>query len=523
MSLPGRWDAGEPLALAGWLDQRARRVALCHGALAAPALQTSALAAWSLPPASLASLLADWAVPPGPDIDRLCVWVHGDGPAAPPPQAAEVVYDRLAAAGTAERAWSAEDRAVAGLYLLSRLGDELALRERGAPARAEWLPDERDAAAAEVWSLLLGPSPDLRAGARFKTLWGGRVRGAFRGVAAVLGLPEEVGRSHAASALEQLDLVAAGAHQELVGRLIETAGEPVAALDAALTAAGRQRVAACISARGLLRDLGALLPAGSALQRGADLVAFARLAVHLRAGRARPHELGLPGWGVVVANRSRLRGRLRAIVGEDPAAMAAAVLRLPALHARTAAAVSRFAWAWAWREARDGFAFDLGQMLSAPCQQRAAAAAPLAPLGPLEEPAIVGFLLVVLGRGCWADLEQWVGAGAGRELSRTFYRCLDQLPDRVADPLAADARSRSYERLREHLDDGGILELTPALRALAARVAAVPSGRGLREELQGALAPDWPATGLPMPAHHLARFQLHCAAFLASAGDPTAT
>lgn len=520
-----------PMDRADWLATHARRLALCEAASLDPALLPACLAAWDLPAAAVRALVSPMQAPSSPDIDALCAWAHAPEQALGPAgedeaPRAEAEWDRLASARPLDRAWSADERRVAALHLLTRLGEELALRERDLPAKTTWLADPRDARAAAAWRGLLRPEPALEAGPELQALYGGRVRAAFHGVSTVLGLPEELGRQHGEAALEQLDLVVIGAHRELATRVLETSGEPIARLEAALSPAGRAAVAACVAGRDTWARAATLLGRpeqgfSEGLGEGADLVVLLRLVATLERGQARPHSLGLPGWGVVGANRSRVRGRLRAVAGERPEALREAILGLDAPYARTCAAVSRFAWAWAWREARRGFGFDLARMLPAPCTLPPPRQAPLSPLGPDEEQVVLAFLLVVLGRGCWSDLERWLSGDPGRDLSRTFYRCLEQLPDRVADPRPAGQRHRSYQRLVALLEDDGLEELLPRLRGLATLVAGVQGGPGLRERIASTLDAHWRGTGLPMPRHHLSSFQEACAAALAW-GTPAA-
>ncbi len=525
--LPARLpELAPPIGHASWQKERAQRAALCEGAAQDPRLLPACLAAWSLPPAALRAALSELEPPAAPEIDQLCAWVFAEHetPAGDTVRA-EVEWDREACRaidpahwGASERRadWGASERRVASLYLLSRLGEELALRERRLPAETVWLADSRDQRAASAWRALLRGPPDLAAGAELRALFGGRVRAAFQGVSVVLGLPSDIGRQHGEAALEQLDLVGIGAHLDLATRVLETTGEPLARLEAVLDDDGRERVASCIAGRESWTQVAGMLGRRcDGLGQGADLVVLLRLVATLQRGQARPHSLGLPGWGVVSANRSRMRGRLRAVAGERPAALGEALAALDAPFARTSAAVSRFAWAWAWREARRGFGFDLGRMLPTPCQVPPPRQAPLQPLGEAEERAVLAFLLVVLGRGCWPDLERWLAGDPGRDLSRTFYRCLEQLPDRVADPQPRGQRARAYLRLVGLLEDDGLEELLPRLRALAGRVAALPAGAALRQRFAEALDEPWRGTGLPMPRHHLSTFRERCLAFLA--------
>jgi hypothetical protein len=245
-------------------------------------------------------------------------------------------------------------------------------------------------------------------------------------------------------------------------------------------------------------------------------VIFQRLLDTLVEGRVPAHPLGLPGWGVVAANRSRMRGRLRAAVTTDVEALGSAVLPLPGLYERTAAALGRFAWDWAWREARSSFGFDLARMKAPPCEPVEVAPVRLRAFGRKEEELIQTFLLLVIGRGCWSDLEQWVAGGSTTELSKSFYRCLKQVPDVLADPMIEGQRVRRYTRLSEFLADGGIETYLPSLRAVAARVATLKPTRALKQELHLQLSTDWDSSQIELPAHHLPAFCEGFRAFLQS-------
>lgn len=461
-----------------------------------------------------------------PSTRALAAWAFDEPPELPALSGAslpEVEVDRLvlaAAATEAEVPGPALDGA--GLYLLARLGEEVALRERQAWRDTDFPADPRDAATARLWAAMFerGFDPDVALGVR--KAFGREVRRSFRGVALSLGLPPAVAELRAEQALESLETLSWGAHVDLAARVVETAGEPVSALAAALGPTGWSRVAACVGGRSAWVEawrllLGTPTPAADLLSppvlaEGVELVVALRLLAALAEGRAAEHSLGLPGWAIVVAKRSRIRGRLRVVARDEPARVQAALLALPGLRARTAAALSRFAWDWAWREARTGFGFDPDRMRPPACALPEPAALPLPPLEDSDLPAVRTLLLSLLGRGCWEDLEHWL-TGEGRGLSARFYRYLAQVPDRLADPGTLDQRSRGYTRLREHLADGGLDEHTEALRQVCARVALVPPGRARKAGLHAALGGDWDAGTLDLPAKHVDEFCERLAGF----------
>lgn len=309
--------------------------------------------------------------------------------------------------------------------------------------------------------------------------------------------------AHARAAVEASDALAWGPHTEIAGRVLETAGAPLEALDRTLDEAAREQVGRCVSGRATWREAAEVLGRQD-LPVGSDLVVAWRLCA--RRDRLEDHGLGPDGWGIVVANRSRMRGRLRAVLRQRPELLWAALTELDALDARTSAALSRHAWAWAWREARRGFSFDLGRLTSSACVIPEVELP--RPLGPGDHEAVLGFLVHALGRGCWEELERWI-AGEGRSLGARFYRVLAGVPEDLADPRVGE-RARRYTRLREHLDDGGLEAYAPALQRLGARAALLPSGKALGPALRALLEEH----GVEPPTRGARAYQAALAAFL---------
>lgn len=371
---------------------------------------------------------------------------------------------------------------------LARLGEELDVRERLAPVEHHWPSDAADDDTRALWRELLR-STSVTSAAAFARTWSVTTRACFRGVAAVLHLPPGVGDTVAEAAAEQFDLAVAMAHRDIAARLVETSGEPIAALAGVLGETERDVVESCIARRPawarpvatLRRHVPVPTPASCA-----DAIVFVRVVERLRNGELAPHAMGPPGWGIVVANRARMRGRLRAVAAGAPG-LSDAIERLDALHARTTATVGRFAWDWAWREARSSFGFDPARLRPPAC---VVASAP--PSATFDPAAVRTFLLHVAGCGAWNDLEGWLRGARGRDLGRTFYRCLAAFPG-------------PYDALRDHLVGGARDALLPDLLAIAERIAALPEDRNLRRRIAEILSPVW--RGLPLPGHHLPRFR----------------
>lgn len=497
------------LDLTRWLSLRDLRAGLARRAVRRPLAADSLLSAWSWAgrPAAVEAIVGALRVPEGPLGHDLACWAFDDPPALASP-GPEVAWDRAAldrAARLRAGARPTEEipepaHTAGGLYLLARLGEELRLREREAWVQAPFAADPRDAETARLWRALFERGFEPKVAEQVRRAFGREVRRAFRGVGLALRLPPSLADLRAEQAIEALETLGWGAHLDLALRLVETAGEPVAALGACLDEEGRARVAACTRGRTTWAQawsllLGEALPDPARLDPetlavGVDLVVALRLREALNEGALPDAPPDLPGWPLVRANRSRIRGRLRVVLRERPAGLLDRLLALPALRARTAAALSRFAWDWAWREARVGFGFDPDRMRPPACELPEPKAPPLVPLGPEEGARVLGFLLLALGRGCWEELEAWL-QGEGRGLSARFYRVLAAAPEALTDPATPGQRSRSYRRLREHLADGGLDDYAEPLRAVAARLALVGPGRDRRQRLRAALGDDW--------------------------------
>ncbi len=482
-----------------WTAARQQRASLALAAAAGDPVSAGALLrgwSWSDRPEVVGRLVADLDPADTPLTRRLATWaIAPDRGLAP----SEAERDRTLLA--AAEPGPPFDRAGA-LTWLARLGEEVRRREDRAWRERRFAPDSRDAEVEALWHELLRGDFGPDAPRRFATLYADAVRRAYRGVCGALGLPRAVVEQRVAEALEASDGLAWGAPGDLAARVLETTGEPLAALAPVLDGAAAERVQGCIDRRRLWHRLQPLLGPGTTpdlLPVGADLVVASRLIAALNAGTIREHTLGLPGWHVVQANRGRLRGRLRAVLAEHPALLAEALGSLDALHARTDDAVRRHAWAWAWREARTGFGFDPARLRAPACPPPPPEGPPLEPLGPDQEAAVLTWLLAMRGRGQWPALEGWLAGARGRSLGATFYRHLGDAPDVLADPGTAARSNRGYERLREHLQDGGLDAYLPRLQQVARRVAVLSPGRGLLARLAEALQPDWDPALIPLP------------------------
>ena len=491
-----------------WLARRQKRMALAHRAVEGDLRAAAALLhgwSWAGTPAAVSELVRRARPADTPENRRLEDWALGPA-GAPVKAASEAELDRL----VLERVEGARCPTQEGaLYWLARLGEEVRRREDRAWTTRTYAPDPRDGEVAALWTELLSGDFGPDTPRRFVQIFGGAVRRAVRGVCGALGLPRGIIDLRVSEAMEAADGLAWGAPGDIGARVLETSGEPLSVLAPALGESGVERVEGCVTRRRHWRGLRPLLQGAlseDTLPVGGDLVVASRLLVALECGTVTSHPVGLPGWGVVSANRGRLRGRLRAVLAEQPTALVAALRGLDALTSRTTDAVAWHAWAWAWREARSGFGFDPARLGAAPCPPPAPEEPALEPIGPQDEGAVLTLLLSLRGRGQWGALEAWLAGAGGRTLGPTFYRYLGQAPDCLADPGSTDRTHRGYRRLRDHLADGGLEAYREHLERVARRVLVVSRGRGLRARLDQALLPDWRVEAVPLPRRGVEAF-----------------
>lgn len=454
------------------------------------------LAGWA-PAARVAAAeaLAGLAPTDGPGMRRLVAWVY-DAPPAALPDAPEALIDATAIAAVAPRPATVEERRGAALYLLARLGEERAARE--APERAVVDPP-RDERTRVLWSRMFRGQYDLRLVRELRALYETPVRRAFRAVCEQLGLPRDTAERAGREAVEALEDLPFGPHLDVAARVVETDGPPVPALVALLGPAEREVAARAVRGDGPWTEAAARLGGShpftpERVEAGAHLHLLLRLRVNLEAADPAPRPAELPLWGVVTANLGRIRGRLRALVVRDPAALGARMLALPGLHQRVEGGLSRWAWDWAWREARAGFSFNRDLMRHPAC-----VAAPAEPPPPPPPPraAVRTFLLAVIAAGCWDQLDAWVEGGSTAELPDALYRLLARGRGALSDTRDPNQRGR-YEGLRLHLDEGRD-EYARELEAVARRVVATAPGRHRRRAVHAALGADWDASVADLP------------------------
>jgi len=506
---------------------------------AAPEPAAVPLGAWRLQadPAlrdAAAHTLASASLSPGP----AQLWRHLAAPGAlptPPDPAAQRPawqhHDWLAQQGGALE--DAPERRLAwALAALDHCGREVERRERWAWSAVQHTPSPHDEASAALWAGWLGGQPwSLRE--RWEALYLSPVVRTFRGVCEARRLPKPVVTRIVRDLEEGFFYRLVGGDgvpgwAELAVRVLET-DAPVRALAAALDAAAWDRLSRCAVSRGSWQEscaaVWSTLPeAGSrarALTRAGqadpdwaeawmDLHVVRRL---VRTWETRPDA---DAWAIISQNRGRARGRLRALVAAGATGLADRLLSLPGLHARTTAAIRRYAWAWAWQEMALDFSFDIARSVTPPCHDVATLPAPF---GAGLRPAVETWVLLVVLRGRLSHLRRWVASGSTGDRDSTWARLLsDSLPDTLSEAVPGK-RARSYRRLRvdlaESLDD-----ILAAQRPLLAAVTDLGAARGLRGRFTALVDGRWDGA-VPLPRSGFPSFLKNAQATLDVAEEPT--
>ncbi len=392
-------------------------------------------------------------------------------------------------------------------------------------ARSSWSAETfsesagRDAKAATLWAAWA--SGDCWSGrARWEKLYLKSAVAVFRSVAAARELPPDVTDRAVSDLREAFFFRMIGGEpagwREVAARVLETAHpDPITSVHAALSPARRERAALCITCRGAWRttvarvfdELAEPLARARVLSGAEHDVALpswdALLDLHcaLRLMRAwsRPeaasetHGRGKypegMDYAVLSQNRGRARGRLRAVLaGSDPGFILERVLALDALHARTEAALRRFAWAWAWQELAYDFSFDLHRAVTPACPPPATT---IEAFAPHDRAALPTWVLLVVYRGRLEHLQKWVQTGSTGDRDSTWARLLtDALPDGLKDPPQPGARTASYHRLRAELAFS-LNSILVRLRPRIAETAELPTGRSLKQAFLDLHTPDW--------------------------------
>ncbi|MCB9742119.1 MAG: hypothetical protein H6741_00570 [Alphaproteobacteria bacterium] len=294
--------------------------------------------------------------------------------------------------------------------------------------------------------------------------------------------------------------------QELAVRVIETgAAGPVDSVTACLDEPGWRRVATCAVRRGYGPRSAAMafseLPNALARARAmkeqgledpASLERYLDLHVALRLVDTWTEEGRTDldrSWRVVLQNRGRASGRLRAVLASAEAAPLLERLEATdALYARTVAAVSRHCRDWAWQQLSRGFTFDYGRSVSPPCLEEEEA---FEPYDDADIRTLKCWVLLCMLRGRLGHLQVWVREGTTGDRDTQWGRLQkDALPDSLKDP--GDASRNRYLRLRAELAeelDALLLGLRPTVEALAALDSL--KSKDLAARFQEIIAPHW--------------------------------
>lgn len=422
--------------------------------------------------------------------------------------------ERLASAWR-DRAPKVEvDPIVWAIDALSWLGEQAEHLERGAWLRVPWRASASDGSVAAMWSGLSSGS-FFRDRAAWMELLQGDVVAVFRTVADAQKLPPDVGRRMVADLRDVLPYKLApssdgyGGLSQVGVRMIETGSlGPLPELLSALSEEGRKAASACISRRGHWPDtLTALFPSSGPVERAVRAAPFmdpdrgeVLLDLHVAmrlVERWRSEGAGDPttDWSVVIQNRGRSRGRLRALLCEESGgSVGDRVAHLPAVAARTRAAARRWAWEWAWEELALDFSFDAARPVGVPCKATGALHAALEG----EEIAILSvWVLRVVLRNRASHLLRWVAEGSTGDHDATWGRLLLDIPDALRD-----GPQGRYGRVRAHLASSldGILS---GYRPLFAALASLPDDRTAMARFRTLTEPIWhpavPAIASGMP------------------------
>ncbi len=458
---------------------------------------------------------------PEPTARHLAALRGPDGVVPPPtedPDIAEHLHRRRAFETTEPMEHTRLDALAWTLDELNFTAEEVERRERAAWRRSLIRSSpEDDAGSATMWASWFAGSPwHIRA--QWDSAYLGAARSAFRGVLEASRIPRDAQSRHLEDLEESFFFMLLGGSEgppgwiELAVRVLETSEPgPVDALAALLDPGTCAHIGSYATSRGhwpssaafLYPDRASGLPRARALARSIeaspgtleaylDVHTFRRVLTTWQTPAA-TH----PGrtWSVVVQNRGRARGRLRALLCADqPQRLQAPLLALDHLHGRTLAAVKRYAWAWAWQGVAGDFPFDVAQSVTPPCE---ALPEGVAALDESASSALRTWVLLAILKGRLPHLRRWVQTGGTGDRDSTWARLLTDLPESLRDPQIEGRRAATYHRVRAELTESledHVINLEPALR----RVAQLRASRGLRASITECLQPLWDET-IPYP------------------------
>ena len=536
-----------------FLERRAARLERVRAALEDPSRRADALVGWRFgedPAAAAAVYRALDALVPAPPPALLALALAPPEALPPPPPSgadADEPLHRLRIARAfaqrlppaAEVPASPASHAAWALEHLVFIGEQVEARERAAWAREQYdIKPLEDQAVSQLWArVFAGGAAVWGDQKRWEALCLPAATASFRQVLSTRELPPGVAKQALTELRDGFWFQFLGGKggvpgwAEIAARVVESLGG-LPGLTLALDDGEWAIATGCASVRGAWPDsLAALLPdipggparALKLRQRLGDrpdlaeVILDAHVALRLLETWSAPDGTDpVRSWGVVVQNRGRARGRLRALAMTRPAALRPLLLSLEALHSRTLAAVRRYAWDWAWESMARGFAWDFSNPVTPPCEPPEVG---LEPLDPSEHSAARTWVLLVVLKGRLDHLQRWVQTGGTGDRDGTWGRLLsDELPATLRDPPPADpGRGRvtaTYHRLRAWLADS--LEPTLARwRPVLQAVGALPENRTLARSMEALLRPCWDER-VPFPKAGFPTFQSHAVAAVAA-------
>lgn len=422
----------------------------------------------------------------------------------------------------ASRGWegpaSAEAIIAWAMDELALLGDEIERTQRRAWREIVYAPSPKDAEMLALWrEWFANKAWNVRE--RWEKLFLPVAARAFGAVLEARQFPDPVRRQIQEDLQESFFFTLLGSSegppgwQELAVRVLETGAQgPNDALAACLDERSWRRVAICAVQRGYgprtAQAVWPRLPNATSRARAlarmgeedpTSLERFLDAHVALRVidtWRETGDCSADRSWRVILQNRGRASGRLRAVLANsDPERLLPRVLGLSGLYSRTVAAVSRHCRDWAWQQLSRGFSFDYGRAVGAPCLQEGDEQ----PLGDEALSALRCWVLLVILRDRLSHLRLWVAEGTTRDRDTQWGRLLkDAVPEALRDSGVSLQRSR-YHLLRAELAenlDSLLGELLPVVEKVAALREL--SGGQVQASFHRLLEPMW-VSGVPFP------------------------
>jgi hypothetical protein len=516
-AMSGAKPAAQLTSWPAFVDAHGRRVARALAAAAAlldgaPQQARGLLGAWAFArDAHAADRLLSRLVasPPSPPADHIAAILGPPPDAGPDPAGPMDQRAHLFEAARAQPVGSTvTDRVAWGLEGLAWFGAQVERTERTAWQASPRVQPTRDAAVRALWSQLLG-GDFWEAQSAVESLWRPTARRAFGAALRARGVPGPERKAYIKEFSEGFFWVLLGGSDTLPGwkeiavRVLETDGPSgPEALSGHLGRDGWSWVVRCPTASSptwrttrawaLPDHPNALAESWRLMREGPTRPALmehlldGQVALRLLAAWSDPEPRTLPrqGWDVVLRHRTRTRGRLRAVLLETASDRLLRLLDLPGLAARTEQAVAAVAWARAHLVLQHHQVPSWDSSVTPQCTEPPALAAPLSK----DDAAVVRtWVLLVVLRGRWDQLEHWARTGSWKTRPDSGWGRLlqDALPAGLTTPDGA------YTRVQAHLclHWPAVLEaLVPVLR----RVVTCKKGTEIRTVVSACWEPEVP-------------------------------